>query len=210
MVDSIPSLILASESPRRKRLLTQLSIPFEVFVSGASEEFPTALSPQAAAAYLSQLKARAIPERRDRIVLAADTVIDLRGEILGKPRDEQDARAMLRRLRNRPHRVLTAVTVSRPGDVWTRVVATVVNMAHYSERQIGAYVETGEPMDKAGSYAIQGSGSDLVRSIEGCYTNVVGLPLCETARLLKHLEPRLKVSEQICRLPGGGPCPRIK
>jgi septum formation protein len=132
-------------------------------------------------------KARAVAGRvRDGIVLGADTVVTIDGQVLGKPADAADARAMLRKLRGRAHEVITGVAVvdARTGRAERTAVTSRVRMAEFDERVIDDYVATGEPLDKAGAYAIQGAGGALVASWQGSYTNVVGLPLAETARLL--------------------------
>ena len=140
-----------------------------------------------AVARLALDKARAVAARvREGIVLGADTVVTIDGEPLGKPADPDDARRMLRRLRGREHEVVTGVAVVdvRTGRAERTAVTSRVRMADYDERALEAYVATGEPLDKAGAYAIQGAGGALVAGYEGSYSNVVGLPLAETARLL--------------------------
>jgi septum formation protein len=140
-----------------------------------------------AVARLALDKARAVAARvREGIVLGADTVVTIDGEPLGKPADPDDARRMLRRLRGREHEVITGVAVVdvRTGRAERTAVTSRVRMADYDERALEAYVATGEPLDKAGAYAIQGAGGALVAGYEGSYSNVVGLPLAETARLL--------------------------
>lgn len=140
-----------------------------------------------AVARLALDKARAVVARvREGIVLGADTVVAIDGEALGKPADAADARAMLRRLRGREHEVITGVAVvdARSGRAERFAVTSRVRMAPYDDAAIDAYVTTGEPLDKAGAYAIQGAGGALVAGYEGSYSNVVGLPLAETARLL--------------------------
>jgi len=132
-------------------------------------------------------KARAVARRlTDGIVLGADTIVALDGEPLGKPSGPEEARAMLSRLRGREHEVITGVAVvdARTGRAERTAVTSRVRMADYGEREIEAYVAGGEPLDKAGAYAIQGAGGALVAGYEGSYSNVVGLPLAETARLL--------------------------
>lgn len=140
-----------------------------------------------AVARLALDKARAVAARvREGIVLGADTVVCLGGEPLGKPSGPDEARAMLRRLRGREHEVITGVAVvdARTGRAERTAVTSRVRMGEYGDGAIDAYVATGEPLDKAGAYAIQGAGSALVAGWEGSYSNVVGLPLAETARLL--------------------------
>ena len=132
-------------------------------------------------------KARAVARRlTDGIVLGADTIVALDGEPLGKPSGPEQARAMLSRLRGREHEVITGIAVvdARTGRAARTAVTSRVRMADYGEREIDAYVASGEPLDKAGAYAIQGGGGALVAGLEGSYSNVVGLPLAETARLL--------------------------
>jgi septum formation protein len=140
-----------------------------------------------AVAGLALDKARAVAARaRDGVVLAADTVVAVDGEALGKPAGPDHARAMLRRLRGREHEVITGVAVvdARSGRAERTAVTSRVRMADYGEPEIDAYVASGEPLDKAGAYAIQGRGGALVAGLEGSFSNVVGLPLAETARLL--------------------------
>ena len=132
-------------------------------------------------------KARAVAVRHtEGVVLGADTVVTIDGVVLGKPIDADDARAMLRRLRGREHEVVTGVAVvdARTDRAECAAVTSRVRMASYGEQDIDAYVSTGEPFDKAGGYAIQGAGGALVAGLDGSYSNVVGLPLTETARLL--------------------------
>lgn len=209
-IRKIPSLILASSSPRRKELLGKISIPFEVIDSDVDENTDPGSSPDAAAALLANRKALAVAEQYpDQIVVAADTIIDFRGKALGKPADDSDAAGMLRELRGKRHYVITGMALFK-GDEGLRIVRTVsteVWMKQYSEQEINDYVESGEPRDKAGSYAIQGSGGRLVESVRGCYNNVVGLPLCETVELLRIAGVGI-LPEGICQLPSGESCPR--
>jgi septum formation protein len=140
-----------------------------------------------AVARLALDKARAVAGRLgEGVVLAADTVVAIDGDPLGKPVDAEDARAMLRRLRGRRHEVITGVAVVdvASGRAERTAVSSQVTMADYGEPEIAAYVASGEPLDKAGAYAIQGAGGALVARYEGSYSNVVGLPLAETVRLL--------------------------
>jgi septum formation protein len=138
-------------------------------------------------ARLALAKARAVAAREgEGVVLGADTIVVIEGAVLGKPAGPDEARAMLRRLRGRQHEVITGVAVveARTGRAETVAVVSRVRMADYDEAAIEAYVATGEPLDKAGAYAIQGAGGALVAGLEGSFSNVVGLPLAETARLL--------------------------
>jgi septum formation protein len=179
-------LILASASPRRRELLRALCPDFRVVPSDLDEALAAGPLHEAVAA-LALDKARAVAAREgEGVVLGADTIVVIDGEALGKPADADEARAMLRRLRGREHEVVTGVAVveARSGRAQSAAVASRVRMAEYGEAEIEAYVATGEPMDKAGAYAIQGLGGSLVAGLEGSYSNVVGLPLEETARLL--------------------------
>ena len=180
-------LILASASPRRRELLSRLSIQFEVVPSDVAEDDDGAGRPERVARRLATAKALTVAAfRRDAVILAADTVVAHRGELLGKPRDAQQAAGMLRRLRGRTHRVITAVTVLPPGRARPFVdhVLTRVTMRRYTDEEIAASIARGDPFDKAGAYAIQDERFAPVESYVGCYCNVVGLPLWTTIRLL--------------------------
>ena len=186
-------LILASASPRRRELLARLGLPFEVRPSGIDEVLAPGIPAPALATALARAKVRDVADRlraageEPALVLGADTLVVLDGRPLGKPATRDEARAMLRALRGRSHEVVTAVVLlDVPGGRETaETVASQVLMRSYGELEIDAYVATGEPDDKAGAYAVQGAGGHLVSRIEGCYTNVVGLPLGTTARLLR-------------------------
>ena len=182
-------LILASASQRREELLRQLGVPFTVVPSELPEDLPPG-SPVEAVRALALAKARAVGARIGAgVILGADTIVVLGGTVFGKPRDPGDARLMLRALRGRLHEVVTGVAlVDAPGrrEV-SEAVVTRVRMAEYGEPEIEAYLATGEPYDKAGAYAIQGAGGRLVADVDGCYTNVVGLPVTTTRRLLVEL-----------------------
>lgn len=181
-------IVLASASPRRREILESLGINFRIAPSGADEDIPEGTPPYLAVERLSLLKAADVAkdENKDALVLGADTVVVLDGEILGKPKDEEDAARMLAALSGREHSVLTGISVIRRSDAKGVSVyeETKVKFLELSEEQIRAYVKTGEPMDKAGAYAIQGKGSLLIEKIDGDYFNVVGLPVCRLARLL--------------------------
>ena len=186
---SPPTLVLASASPRRQELLARLGIPFTVQASHISEVHPSGPHAQAVAAVALD-KARAVARRWTAgaaIVLGADTEVVLDGRYLGKPRDAADAARMLRALRGRTHEVVTGVAlVEAPsGREETAAVTTRVTMTEASAEEIAAYVATGEPLDKAGAYAVQGEGGRLVARVDGCFTNVVGLPVGTTRRLLE-------------------------
>lgn len=179
-------LVLASASPRRADLLRQLGVPFEVVPSGIAETLPPGPVREAVQA-LALAKARAVAGRVGlAVVLGADTAVVLAGKVFGKPESPEDARRMLRALRGREHEVITAVAlVEAPsGRAETAAVVSRVLMREYSEAEIEAYVASGEPFDKAGAYAVQAAAGALVAKVDGCYTNVVGLPLTTTRRLL--------------------------
>ena len=187
------SLYLASGSPRRRELLTQIGVPFST-VSAAIDETP--LVNEAATAYVERLareKARAgykhvmvSPPDAAFCVLGADTAVVLDGQILGKPVDEADALAMLMALSGREHEVLTAIALIDATRCETRVVRSTVRFRNISTPEAARYWASGEPLDKAGGYAIQGLGAVFVSGLEGSYSAVVGLPVCETAELLGH------------------------
>ena len=201
-------LILASASPRRRELLACLGIPFEVtqprIDEGASGR------PERVARRLAVAKARAVAARRpEATVLAADTVVAYRGELLGKPRDAVEARGMLRHLRGRTHRVVTAVAVLAPRRRRPLVAhaLTRVTMRRYTDEEIEASIARGDPFDKAGAYAIQDPRLAPVESYSGCYCNVVGLPLWTTVELLRRAGVDItRIPEAAMPLQCGG-CP---
>jgi septum formation protein len=178
-------LILASGSPRRRDLLSQLGLTFTVSAADIDE---TPHAAEAAKAYVLRLareKARAVATRHPAAwVLAADTTVALESELLGKPRDAEEARAMLGRLSGRTHAVYTGVALAGRHEE-ALVVRTGVTFRALSPGEIAWYAGTGEPLDKAGAYAVQGKGGFLVASVEGSPTNVIGLPLGETLALLE-------------------------
>jgi nucleoside triphosphate pyrophosphatase len=182
-----PPLVLASGSPRRRALLGLLGLRFVVDPSGTDETPPAGATPEAVARLLALVKAREVAARHPgAYVLGADTVVAVDDLLLGKPVDMADAARMLRLLRGRAHRVPTGVALIAPDGTETALVETAtVTMHPYTEVAIGAYLSTGEPFDKAGSYAVQGAGGALVAAVEGCYTTVVGFPLCRVAALLR-------------------------
>jgi len=181
-------LILASASPRRRELLTRLAIPFTVIPANIDESpLPNEL-PRAYTMRVAHTKAQHIAQQfPTAVVLGADSVVVLDQQILGKPRDLADARHMLTRLSGRQHHVLTGVAVIHQAQHFVRLdaVSTLVHFRPLSPSDIEPYLATGEPLDKAGAYAIQGAGGAFVASWDGCYTNVVGLPLQRTAILLR-------------------------
>lgn len=184
----MPTLFLASASPRRAELLGQIGVPFQ-HVSASIDETPrVAEEPAVYVERLAQEKAQAglqrLEQAADAVVLGADTAVVLEGRILGKPQDRADALAMLAALSGREHQVLTAVALCSATRRASVVVASQVCFAPISAAQAEAYWASGEPLDKAGSYAIQGLGAVFVAGMSGSYSAVVGLPLCETASLL--------------------------
>lgn len=186
-------IILASGSPRRREILHAVGLDFEVAVSDADESSvkpgeDVGIYVQELAMLKASCTAKALRERgeRDVLIVAADTVVMSEGKILGKPHDEADARAMLAALSGKTHEVLTGICVFRLRDAFSVCAAerTEVTFRMLSEELIGAYVATGEPLDKAGAYGIQGRGALLCEKINGDYFNVVGLPVSELCRIL--------------------------
>ncbi|MCG0238990.1 MAG: Maf family protein [Firmicutes bacterium] len=182
-------LILASQSPRRQQLLAQVGIPFQVEPSGAEGRVDvSALPPAEQARTLALAKAREVARRHpEAVVLGADTVVVADSQVLGKPRDPDHARAMLRQLSGRDHLVITGVALVQAASGREVVTheTTRVWIRPLTPEQIEWYVRSGEPLDKAGAYGIQGLAAALVERIDGCYYNVVGLPLSRVIRLLE-------------------------
>ena len=180
------SLILASASPRRKEILETAGLLFSVFVSDADETLPDSITASEAVTELSYRKALATAEKfPDDTVIGADTVVTLDGKILGKPTDRADAVNMLSLLSGRTHKVFTGVCIIKNGKATKFFEETDVTFFELTREEIENYVDTNEPMDKAGAYGIQGRGCTLVKGICGDYFNVVGLPV---ARLIKELK----------------------
>jgi len=205
-------LILASGSPRRFELLSSLGLPFTIVTSGVDESVEDESDPAAMVVHLAERKAAAVAKMLgEGLVIGADTTVVLDGLVLNKPIDDADARRMLRLLRDRPHEVWTGIAVLdvASGRRETGAVRSLVRMHAYSDAEIEAYVATGEPLDKAGAYAIQGGAGVFVAGIEGCYANVVGLPLCELTELLGRYRVVISADGPICTLPNCRPCPRL-
>ena len=181
------SLLLASASPRRSKLLKDAGVVFAVVASGADETPPQGASPAEAALFAANAKADQVAAKAGGgvWVLAADTVVELEGVLFGKPADGEEAKWMLARLSGRVHRVITAVVLSSGERRHTRTVVTQVAFEPLSEAEIAWYIASGEPLDKAGAYGIQGRAAGFVKGIVGSYTNVVGLPLAETLGMLE-------------------------
>lgn len=182
-------LILASGSPRRRELLQLVTPRFEVVASEVDERAVSAPTPQALVAALAEAKARAVAALRPAdVVLGCDTVVDLDGRVLGKPADRAEAEAMLRAYSGRWHYVRTGVCAVKDGQAHGFVETSKVFFAPLEEDEIAAYAATDEPYDKAGAYAIQGGAARLVTRVEGCYFNVMGLPVAALYRLLRQLQ----------------------
>ncbi len=183
----IRRLILASGSPRRRQLLSLVGIPFIIKAAGVDESPLDGEPPTELVLRVSQAKALSVSDvRPDELVIAADTIVVSDGAVLGKPKDPDDAARMLGGLRARPHMVYSGLTVWHPAS--RRMVCelgqSTVWMRDYSDDEVAAYVASGDPMDKAGAYAIQHPGFDPVSRVEGCWLNVMGLPLCHLGRAL--------------------------
>ena len=181
------AIILASQSPRRRELLEQMGIPdFTVRPARGEEKAAPGLTPAQLVEALSLQKGLEVASgaQPGDLVIAADTVVAVEGRVLGKPHSRQEAAEMLSALSGRTHTVYTGVTLCRDGAVLTEHEATAVRFRPLTSAEIDAYVATGEPMDKAGAYGIQGYGALLVEGIEGDYSNVVGLPVCRLGRML--------------------------
>ena len=176
--------ILASASPRRRELLQQIDASFEVKVSSVEEVTGGNLAPAEIVVENAVRKAKAVAEAfPGDAVLGADTIVFLDGRVYGKPKDGEEAKAMLRALAGREHEVATGIAWVHAGEVFTDVETTRVFFAPLTEEAIDAYVKTGEPLDKAGAYAIQGRAAQFIESLEGSFSNVVGLPLYAVCRL---------------------------
>lgn len=182
-------IILASASPRRKELLSTAGLEFEVCVKDVDETVPEGTLPADAAEMTAAKKALAsAAEHPDDIVIGADTIVVAGGKILGKPHSKEDAAGMLRMLSGREHTVITGVCIACEGKTEIFHKESKVSFYQLTENEIADYVATGEPMDKAGAYGIQGKGSVLVEKIEGDYFNIVGLPVASTVRAIRKFQ----------------------
>lgn len=177
-------LILASQSPRRRELLGRLGLPFTAVSADIDETMTPGIDPVLEVARLSREKAQAVAAGPQDVVLAADTVVILDGEVLGKPHTPEKAKEMLRRLSGRAHLVVTGYTVLKDGKAITETEESRIFFRELLPREIDAYVESGEPLDKAGAYGIQGRGALLVEKIHGDFFNVMGLPVLRLSRML--------------------------
>ena len=183
------SLILASASPRRKELLGLFRKPFEIRVADIDETMDPTKAPFDEVARVSRLKALAVNREDNDTVIAADTIVVCCGRVLGKPKSEEDAVEMLRLLSGRDHQVMTGVTVLRGETCETFTEVTDIHFRELSDREIRAYVATGEPMDKAGSYGIQGGAALFCTHMVGDFYNVMGLPVCRLGQALREIMP---------------------
>ena len=198
---AVTTLVLASGSPRRREILTQLGIAFDVVPPDIDETPQPDEIPESLATRLAEEKARAVAERmrpgEARPILAADTIVVLDDDILGKPEDATDARAMLARMTGRAHQVITGVAIVYPGDsrCWSEAVSSKVEMRAADPQAIADYVATGEPLDKAGSYGVQGEGGRrFVSRVHGSVSNVMGLPRRETLTLLERAAREIRTA----------------
>ncbi len=188
-VTETPSLILASNSPRRRQLLELAGWKFSVSAADVDETQRPNEPPADYVIRLAETKARAIQAEADHIILAADTTVVDGNDILGKPQDSAEAIAMLKRLRGRTHQVYSGIALLRLSDdlLLRDLCITSVSMRDYSDEEILAYVQTGDPLDKAGAYAIQHSQFHPVASLDGCYASVMGLPMCHVILLMRKM-----------------------
>ena len=184
-------LILASASPRRKELLSLFHIPFTVRVADIDETMDASLPPEEEVARVSRRKALAVPREEGDTVIAADTIVVCGGRVLGKPRTEEEAAGMLTLLSGRDHQVMTGCTVVTPGGTETFTEITDLHFRELTDGEIARYIATGEPMDKAGAYGIQGGAALFCERLKGDYYNVMGLPVCRLYTVLKKLAPQL-------------------
>lgn len=185
------ALILASQSPRRKALLELFHIPFVIRVADIDETMDPDQSPAEAVGLVSRRKALAITRSPEDVVIAADTVVVCAGRILGKPHSEAEAEQMLTLLSGRDHQVMTGMTVLRGDWIETCTEVTDIHFRPLSAQEIRAYIQTGEPMDKAGAYGIQGGAALFAEKMHGDYYNVMGLPVCRLWKLLSKIAPEL-------------------
>ena len=181
------NLILASQSPRRRELLGLTGLDFIVRVADIDETMDPGKAPFEEVARVSRLKALAVSREPGDVVIAADTIVVCEGKMLGKPRDESDAFRILSLLSGRTHEVMTGMTVLRDEEIVTHTEVTKIHFRELHPEEIRAYIATGEPMDKAGAYGIQGGAALFADQMEGDYYNVMGLPVCRLAMILRSL-----------------------
>ena len=184
-------LILASASPRRKELLGLFGVPFVVRAADIDETMDPYKPPFDEVARVSCLKAQTVSRGPEDVVIAADTIVVCEGRVLGKPHSEAEAAEMLQLLSGRDHQVMTGCTVARGSRVCTFTEVTDLHFRELSDREIARYVASGEPMDKAGAYAIQGGAALFCQRMVGDYYNVMGLPVCRLGQVLKDMAPEI-------------------
>ncbi len=206
------ALILASGSPRRQELIQLLGLPWQVIVADVDESSVDHPDPAINVILTAQLKAEAVSSLApaDGIIIAADTIVVLDGQVLGKPPGEAAARIMLQKLRGRTHQVFTGLTIINKitKQIVTDVAAIDVPMRDYSDREIEAYIATGDPFDKAGAYAIQHLGFHPVADFSGCFAGVVGLPLCHLVRSLRKSGVTVQIDiANVCQRHNNYQCP---
>lgn len=189
-------LILASQSPRRRELMKTLKIPYWVRGAEVDESVDASLPPEEQVALISRRKAAAAERDAEDVLISADTIVVCQGQVLGKPKSKEHAKQMLTLLSGRSHEVMTGVTVLRGQVSETFTEITQIQFRTLSEKEIDDYIATGEPMDKAGSYAIQGGAGGFVEKITGDYTNVVGLPMQRLRQTLIRIAPELMEANQ--------------
>ena len=202
---SFPDILLASNSPRRREVLSWMGGIFEAAPASVDETPRPAEDPELYVLRLAEAKARAAAKKYtgSALVLAADTTVADGSAILGKPSNPEEARRMLRQLRGGTHRVYTALAVLRPGDdhLITDLCMSNVSMRSYTDRELETYIESGDPLDKAGAYAIQHSGFHPVTDFYDCFANVIGLPLCHLVRTIKKMGIETQIDiPAVCRL----------
>ena len=189
-------IILASQSPRRKELMGLFHVPFAIRAADIDETMDPEKTPCEEVARVSRRKAEATPRDRDDVVIAADTIVVCEGQVLGKPADSQDAFRMLKLLSGRDHQVMTGMTVLRGNRCICCTEVTDIHFRQLSDKEIRAYIATGEPMDKAGSYGIQGGAALFAEKLVGDYYNVMGLPVCRLSQILWKLAPEIMEETQ--------------
>lgn len=179
------AIILASQSPRRKALMELFHLPFTVRVADIDESMDPSKAPFDEVARVSRLKAQAVPREPQDLVIAADTIVVCQGQVLGKPADEADAYRMLQLLSGTDHQVMTGMTVLQGNRCKVCTEVTDIHFRPLSHKEISDYIATGEPMDKAGAYGIQGGAALFAEKMVGDYYNVMGLPVCRLSQILK-------------------------
>lgn len=184
-------IILASQSPRRRELLGLFGLPFTICVADIDETMDPSKPAADEVARVSRCKALAVPRGEDAVVIAADTIVVCQGKVLGKPHTPEEAVQMLSLLSGRDHQVMTGVTVLRGTQERVFTEITDLHFRELTEKEIRRYVNSGEPMDKAGAYGIQGGAALFCEKMAGDYYNVMGLPVCRLGQILKELAPEM-------------------